>query len=142
MKHDEKYLGKPLSEYTIDFDWKIILVEQHISRDPTIAIELHVKTSSSKREVPMSVEFERLIHEHVEHFGLAPKGLLFRNRDGGLLRFKDANRYFTLAAKSLVVPVGRECMSYAKRAFRLSYEADLALRLFVCYLGIMRYRKR
>lgn len=42
----------------------------------------------------------------MRHFGLSPKSLLFKNRDGGLLRYKHANRYFMLAARPLGVPVG------------------------------------
>lgn len=44
----------------IDFIRKIIKVEQQISRDPNSDIELHVKTSSIKREVPMSAELEKM----------------------------------------------------------------------------------
>lgn len=90
----------------IDFIRKIIKVEQQISRDPNGDIDLYVKTSSSKREVPMSAELEKMIREHVRRFGLGPKSLLFKNRDGGLLRYKHANRYFKLAARPLGVPVG------------------------------------
>lgn len=90
----------------IDFDRKIIKVDQQISRDPNTDLELHVKTSSSKREVPMSAELEKMIREHVAFFGLGPKSLLFKNRDGGILRYKHANRYFRLAARPLGIPEG------------------------------------
>lgn len=90
----------------IDFDRKIIKVDQQISRDPEGDVEPHVKTSTSIREVPLSLELEKLIKDHVRSFGLGPKSLLFKNRDGGLLRYKHANRYFSLAARPLGVPVG------------------------------------
>lgn len=90
----------------IDFDRKIIKVNQQISRDPKGDIDLYVKTSSSSREVPLSQELEKMIGRHVLTFGLGPKSLLFKNRDGGLLRYKHANRYFILAARPLGVPVG------------------------------------
>lgn len=90
----------------IDFDRKIIEVDQQISRDHRGDIELHVKTSSSKREIPMSFELEKMIGGHVVRFGLGPKGLLFKNRDGGLLCYQHANRDFSLAARPLGLPMG------------------------------------
>jgi integrase len=92
-------LGLTLDD--IDFQKKEIRVRRQLSRDTNKIFEKNLKTSNSKREIPLSPSLETLIKEHVEKFGLGPESLLFKNRVGGVLRYKDAARSFRIAARAI-----------------------------------------
>ena len=88
----------------IDFKAKKISVHHQISRDLSKVHEEYLKTSSSRRVVPLSSTLEVKILDHVKKFGLGPEGLLFKNRTGGVLRYKDAARSFRIVARPLGIP--------------------------------------
>jgi integrase len=95
-------LGLTLED--IDFQNKRINVHHQISRDNVQVHEDYLKTSSSRRVVPLAQTLEVKIKDHVTKFGLGPEQLLFKNRTGGVLRYKDAAHSFRKAARPLGIP--------------------------------------
>ena len=85
----------------IDFDAKEILVKRQLSRFTDKVFEDNLKTENSRRIIPLSPSLESLVKQHVEKFGLGPEDLLFKNRTGGVLRYKDAARSFRIAARAI-----------------------------------------
>lgn len=92
-----------ITKEKIDFMKKEIRIDQQISRFKEVVIEPGVKSDSSERTVPMSGELEKLLLEHIRAYGYGPHGLLFRNRDGNVLRYSAAARAFRLVARPLGV---------------------------------------
>ena len=95
-------LGLTLED--IDFQNKRINVHHQISRDIGQVHEDYLKTSSSRRVVPLAQTLEMKIKDHVAKFGLGPEQLLFKNRTGGVLRYRDAAHSFRKAARPLGIP--------------------------------------
>lgn len=93
-----------ITKEKLDFVKKEIRIDQQISRYTNLVLEPNVKTSSSERTVPMSRELEKLLLDHIEVHGYGPHGLLFRNRDGKVLRYALAARAFRVAARPLGIP--------------------------------------
>jgi len=90
-------LGLTLNDF--DFENKKVLVRRQISRDTGKVHEDYLKTSSSRREIPLAPNLEAIVKEHVAKFGLGPEKLLFKNRTSGVLRYKDAARSFRIVAR-------------------------------------------
>jgi integrase len=86
-----------------DFTKKEIRISKQISRESTKVFE-PLKTETSKRTLKLAPNLESLVKEHVAKHGLGPENLLFRNRLGGILRYKDAARFFRLAAIKVGLP--------------------------------------
>ena len=95
-------LGLTLND--IDFESKVIKVKRQLSRYTDKVFEEKLKTANSKRNIPLAPTLERLIKEHIARFGLGPEELLFKNRVGGVLRYKDAARSFRIAARKIGLP--------------------------------------
>ena len=95
-------LGLTLNE--VDFEAKVIHVRRQLSRYTDKVFEEKLKTPSSKRVIPLAPTLEELINEHIAKFGLGPENLLFKNRVGGVLRYKDAARSFRIAARKIGLP--------------------------------------
>ena len=95
-------LGLTLNDF--DFENKKVLVRRQISRDTGKVHEEYLKTNSSRREIPLAPNLEALVKEHVAKFGLGPEKLLFKNRTGGVLRYKDAARSFRIVARPHGLP--------------------------------------
>ena len=85
----------------IDFKKKEITVDRQLSRDSSMVFSERLKTKASYRVIPLAGELERIIEEHVATFGLGPKRLLFQNRMGQILRYKDAACTFRKAARKI-----------------------------------------
>lgn len=85
----------------IDFQAKEVLVKRQLSRFTDKIFEDNLKTENSKRVIPLAPSLETLVKHHVQKFGLGPEELLFKNRTGGVLRYKDAARSFRIAARAI-----------------------------------------
>lgn len=92
-------LGLTLND--IDFNAKVINVRRQLSRFTDRVFEDNLKTKNSKRIIPLAPMLETFVKQHVEKFGLGPEDLLFKNRTGGVLRYKDAARSFRIAARDV-----------------------------------------
>ena len=90
-------LGLTIDDF--DFEAKKISVRRQINRDTGKVHEEYLKTSSSRRDIPLAPKLEALVKAHVATFGLGPDKLLFKNRTGGVLRYKDASRSFRIVAR-------------------------------------------
>ena len=95
-------LGLTIDDF--DFVNKKVLVRRQISRDNGKIHEEYLKTSSSRREVPLGANLETLVKAHVAKYGLGPERLIFKNRTGGVLRYKDAARSFRIVARPHGLP--------------------------------------
>jgi integrase len=85
----------------IDFKKREIEVNRQLSRDKSMVFTEKLKTEASYRTIPMATELERIIKEHIATYGLGPDGLLFQNRLGQILRYKDASVTFRKAARKI-----------------------------------------
>ena len=85
----------------IDFKKREIEVDRQLSRDKSMVFTEKLKTEASYRTIPMATELERIIKEHIATYGLGPDGLLFQNRLGQILRYKDASVTFRKAARKI-----------------------------------------
>jgi integrase len=86
-----------------DFTKKEVKISKQISRD-TAKIFEPLKTETSDRAIKLAPNLENLVKEHVAKHGLGPDNLLFQNRLGGVLRYKDAARFFRHAAVKIGLP--------------------------------------
>jgi integrase len=86
-----------------DFSKKEIKISKQISRDTSKVFE-PLKTETSERIIKLAPNLEYLVKEHVARHGVGPSNLLFQNRLGGVLRYKDAARFFRLAAIKVGLP--------------------------------------
>lgn len=85
----------------IDFVKREITVDRQLSRNNSMVFTEKLKTEASYRTIPLAGELERLIKEHVSTYGLGPEGLIFQNRLGHILRYKDASVTFRKAARKI-----------------------------------------
>lgn len=89
----------------LDWDKKRIIVDRQISGYTN---EVHsstgLKTKASNREIGFPLELQRLISDHIADFGTGVNGLLFKNRNKGVWRYKDAARIFRNAVKAAGLP--------------------------------------
>ena len=86
-----------------DFKKKEVKISKQISRDTAKVFE-PLKTETSDRAIKLAPNLENLVKEHVAKHGLGPENLLFQNRLGGVLRYKDAARFFRHAAVKIGLP--------------------------------------
>jgi integrase len=90
----------------IDFNKKEIIIDRQLSRDNSIVFAAKLKTEASYRVIPLAGELERIIKEHLATYGVGPEGLLFQNRMGQILRYKDAALTFRKAARKIDMKEG------------------------------------
>ena len=90
----------------IDFEKKKITIDRQISRFKDEIFSKSLKTPASYREIHLVDELSELIKGHVAKYGLGPENLLFRNRLGGVWRYRDASSRFRVAARPLGLKVG------------------------------------
>jgi integrase len=86
-----------------DFKKKEVKISKQISRDTDKVFE-PLKTETSERTIKLAPNLENLVKGHVAKHGLGPDNLLFQNRLGGILRYKDAARFFRHAAVKIGLP--------------------------------------
>lgn len=103
----------------IDFKKREITVDRQLSRDNSEVFTEKLKTEASYRVIPLAVELERLIKEHIAAYGLGPGGLLLQNRLGQILRYKDAAVTFRKAAHKIGMK-DREGMHVLRHTFASS----------------------
>ena len=77
-----------------------------MSRNPAEITKKTLKTKKSRREIAMPQELSVILKEHIKEFGLGPNGLIFQNRDGKEMRYKNASNLFRKHARPLGVPKG------------------------------------
>jgi integrase len=90
----------------IDFEKKTITVDRQIYLSTDEVFDDELKSRAAYRTIDLDDELARILIEHRNKFGLGPHELLFRNRDGQVLRYKAALRFFNRAARPIGVPVG------------------------------------
>lgn len=95
-----------LSIRQVDFEANRILIDQQMSRNPEEITKKTLKTKKSRREIAMPQELSVILKEHIKEFGLGPNGLIFQNRDGKEMRYKNACNLFRKHARPLGVPKG------------------------------------
>lgn len=95
-----------LSWDRIDFDNRNITVDRQIYLSNEEVFDKELKSQASYRTIDLDDELAKILLEHRRRFGLGPHQLLFQNRDGGVLRYKAALRFFNIAARPLGVPKG------------------------------------
>jgi len=95
-----------LSLRQIDFEKNRILVDQQISRKTNEITKKTLKTKKSYREIALSLDLREILKKHIEEFGLGPEDLVFQNRDGKEMRYKNACNLFREHARPLGVPKG------------------------------------
>lgn len=103
----------------IDFKKREITVDRQLSRDKSEVFAEKLKTKASYRVVPLATELERIIKDHIATYGLGPEGLLFQNRLGQILRYKDAADTFRKAARKIGMKE-REGMHVLRHTFASS----------------------
>jgi integrase len=95
-----------LSIRQIDFENSRILIDQQMSRNPAEITKKTMKTKKSLRNIALPSELSSILKEHIDQFGLGPNGLIFQNRDGKEMRYKNACNLFREHARPLGVPRG------------------------------------
>jgi integrase len=95
-----------LSIRQIDFENGRILIDQQISRNPNEITKKTLKTRKSFREIGLPQELKAVLEEHIHQFGLGPEGLIFQNRDGKEMRYKNACNLFREHSRKFGVPRG------------------------------------
>jgi len=95
-----------LSWDRVDFDKRTITVDRQIYLSNDDVFDDELKSKAAYRTIDLDDELAKILLEHRRKFGLGPHQLLFQNRDGGVLRYKAALRYFNIAARPLGIPVG------------------------------------
>lgn len=95
-----------LSLRQIDFENARILIDQQISRDPSEIVKKTMKTKKSRRDIALPQTLSAILKEHIELHGLGPEGLLFQNRDGKEMRYKNACNLFRKHARPFGLPKG------------------------------------
>ena len=90
----------------IDFENNRIKIDRQLSRSTDRVFAKSLKTSASYREIHLAVQLKEILVAYQAKFGLAPEGLLIKNRLGGVWRYKDASDRFRRAARLHGVPVG------------------------------------
>mgnify|MGYP000005706183 CR=1 FL=1 len=95
-----------LSLRQIDFENARILIDQQISRNPNELVKKTMKTKKSRREIALPGDLSIILRDHIQKFGLGPEGLIFQNRDGKEMRYKNACNLFREHARKFGVPKG------------------------------------
>lgn len=95
-----------LSLRQLDFEKGRLLVDQQISRNASEITKKTLKTKKSYREIALSSDLSEILKKHIEQFGLGPEDLVFQNRDGKEMRYKNACNLFREYARPLGVPKG------------------------------------
>lgn len=95
-----------LSLRQVDFEKGRILVDQQISRNLSEITKPTLKTKKSYREIALSSDLSEILKSHINKFGLGPQGLIFQNRDGKEMRYKNACNLFREHARPHGVPKG------------------------------------
>lgn len=90
----------------IDFVKKTIRIDRQLHYDSKEVFDEDLKSDASYRKINLPKPLEQMLLEHRAEFGLGPEQLLFRNRDGKVLRYKAALDAFVKAARPLGVPAG------------------------------------
>jgi len=90
----------------INFKNNRIKIDRQLSRSMDRVFAKSLKTSASYREIHLAVQLKEILIAYQAKFGLAPEGLLIKNRLGGVWRYKDASDRFRRAARLHGVPVG------------------------------------
>jgi integrase len=87
----------------IDFRAKTIKLDRQLSREPDAVFDPELKSAASYRTISLSASLEEMVLEHRRKYGLGPHDLLFRNRDGAVLRYKAASYAFNNAIQVLEI---------------------------------------
>jgi integrase len=95
-----------LSIRQVDFEKGRLLVDQQISRSKSELTKKTLKTKKSYREIALSSDLSEILKDHIDKFGLGPEGLIFQNRDGKEMRYKNACNLFREHARPHGVPKG------------------------------------
>ncbi len=82
------------------------MIDQQISRNLDEIVKKTLKTKKSRREIVLPDELKLILLDHIDKFGLGPQGLIFQNRDGKALRYKNACALFSKHARPFGVPRG------------------------------------
>jgi integrase len=90
----------------IDFEKKTILIDRQLSRYQNEVFADFLKTPASERTIHLMAPLASLIREQIANYGLGPHGLLLKNRNGGIWRYRDAAHRFRIAARPIGVPTG------------------------------------
>jgi len=85
----------------IDFEGKTVNIYRQLSRYEDEVFSEFLKTSASKRTIHLVDDLAIRIRHHVDAFGLGPRNLLFKNRLGGIWRYKDAASRFRVASRPI-----------------------------------------
>jgi integrase len=85
----------------INFKSREIYVVRQLSRYGDEVFTESLKTTASHRTIFLVDDLAKLIKAHVDKYGLGPHNLLFKNRLGGILRYRDAADRFRIAARPL-----------------------------------------
>jgi integrase len=91
----------------INFDDKKITIDRQIHHFSSEVFDYELKSQAAYREIYLHELLEEKLLEHRRKFGLGPQQLLFKNRDGNVLRYKAALHAFTGAARPIGIPIGK-----------------------------------
>jgi integrase len=92
----------------LDFENEKIKIDRQLSRDTSLVHEPKgLKTKASARTIGFPKVLQAEIKDHVDKFGFGPHNLILQNRVGGILRYPDARRLFSNAAKGTGLAVGQ-----------------------------------
>ncbi len=90
----------------IDFEKKTISIDRQIHHLSSEIFDDELKSSAAYREISLDEILEEKLLNHRTKYGLGPHQLLFRNRDGNVLRYKAALDAFVNVARPLGIPKG------------------------------------
>ena len=90
----------------IDFEKKTISIDRQIHHLSSEIFDEELKSSAAYREISLDEILEEKLLSHRAKYGLGPHQLLFKNRDGKVLRYKAALHAFVEASRPLGVPTG------------------------------------
>lgn len=88
----------------IDFQKNTLKIDRQLHHDSGEIFDEELKSDASYRTISLSGPLATMLVEHKNQFGLGPEQLLFRNRDGGVLRYKAALYAFVQVARPLGIP--------------------------------------
>jgi len=91
----------------INFDDKTVTIDRQIHHFSSEVFDYELKSQAAYREIILHELLEEKLLEHRKKYGLGPQQLLFKNRDGNVLRYKAALHAFKNAARPIGIPVGK-----------------------------------
>ena len=91
----------------IDFKNHTITIDRQIHHFSSEVFDYDLKSQAAYREIVLHELLELKLLEHRKEFGLGPNQLLFKNRDGNVLRYKAALHAFITAARPIGIPEGK-----------------------------------